>query len=160
MTSGWLAAMIALSPVALAPLAHAQDCAPLERVIAAGGTAKFVSLMGAPLGDGQFETDISFFDAEECAIDSILSQYVCMWDGADVAEGDKAIAPLYDMAKVCLSGPWEWTEIAGQKTGTGTLITEGYAMTRTRQPHKGAVVRVYMDSKPGAAWRQVWLEVE
>lgn len=152
--------LLAAAAVLFAPFAHAQDCGPLESVIAAGRDAKFKAIMGEPFDDGYFLADIAFFNADYCIVDSILPQYHCVWDTPSVAEADKAIAPLYDMAKVCLSDGWTWTDLAGEDTATGTQITEGYQMSRTRGPQKGAVVRVYMDSKPGQAWRQVWLEVE
>lgn len=152
--------MLAVLAALLAPVAHAQDCGPLHAVIAAGGEAKFASLMGDQIEDGYFETDVSFFEADDCAVDSILRQFFCLWDRPDVAEAEEAIAPLYDMAKVCLSDGWTWADLAGKETATDTLITEGYQVTLARGPNKGAVVRVYMDSKPGAPWRQVWLEVQ
>ena len=152
-------AMLAAVALALAPVAHAQDCAPLNRVIASAVEEGFESISGDLVSDGYFETNISFFDADECSVDSIVGQYFCLWDMPTVADADKAIAPLYDMAKVCLSGGWEWTDIAGEKRPNNIAITEGYQMTSTRGPHKGAVVRVYMDGMTTQPWRQVWLEV-
>lgn len=152
-------AMLAAAVLALAPAAHAQDCAPLNRVIALAVEEGFESISGELVSDGYFETDISFFDADECSVDSILGQYFCLWDRPTVADADKAIAPLYDMAKVCLSGGWEWTDIAGEKRPNNIAITKGYRMTATRGAHKGAVVRVYMDGMTTQPWRQVWLEV-
>jgi hypothetical protein len=107
--------MLAAAAFALAPLAHAQDCGPLNKVIASAVEEGFESISGDMLEDGYFETDISFFEADECSVDSIMGQYVCLWDRPTVADADKAIAPLYDMAKVCLSGGWEWTDIAGEQ---------------------------------------------
>jgi len=152
-------AMFAAAALALAPIAHAQDCAPLHAVIASAVEDEFESISGEQIEDGYFETDISFFDADECSVDSIMAQYVCLWDRPSVADADKAIAPLYDMAKVCLSGGWEWTDITGEQRPNNIAITEGYRMTSTRGPHKGAVVQVYMDGMSTQPWRQVWLEV-
>ncbi len=151
--------MLAAAAFALAPLAHAQDCGPLNKVIASAVEEGFESISGDMLEDGYFETDISFFEADECSVDSIMGQYVCLWDRPTVADADKAIAPLYDMAKVCLSGGWEWTDIAGEQRPNNIAITEGYRMTRTGGAHKGAVVQVYMDGMSTQPWRQVWLEV-
>lgn len=152
-------AVFAAAALVLAPIAQAQDCGPLNRVIASAVEEGFESISGERLEDGFFETDISFFDADECGIDSILGQYYCLWDRPSVAESDKTIAPLYDMAKVCLSGGWEWADLAGEKRPNTIAISKGYRMTSTRGAHKGAVVRVYMDGMPTQPWRQVWLEV-
>ena len=151
--------MLAAAAFALAPLAHAQDCGPLNKVIASAVEEGLESISGDMLEDGYFETDISFFEADECSVDSIMGQYVCLWDRPTVADADKAIAPLYDMAKVCLSGGWEWTDIAGEQRPNNIAITEGYRLTRTGGAHKGAVVQVYMDGMSTQPWRQVWLEV-
>ena len=152
-------AMLAAVALVLAPLAHAQDCAPLNRVIASAVEEGFESISGDQLSDGYFETNISFFEADECSVDSIVGQYFCLWDRPTVADADKAIAPLYDMAKVCLSGGWEWTDIAGEQRPNNIAITEGYRVTRNAGAHKGAVVQVYMDGMTTQPWRQVWLEV-
>ena len=151
--------MLAAAVFALAPLAHAQDCGPLNKVIASAVEEGFESISGDMLEDGYFETSISFFDADECSVDSIMGQYVCLWDRPTVAEADKAIAPLYDMAKVCLSEGWVWSELTGVKTTNTTTITEGYRMTKRSGAHKGAVVQVYMDGIADQPWRQVWLDV-
>ena len=71
-----------------------------------------------------------------------------------------ACLALYDMAKVCLSGNWDWVDIAGRDAAPGTKVTEGYQMMKTSGDDAGAVVRVYMDGAAGEPWRQVWLEVE
>jgi hypothetical protein len=160
MKSGLLSAAGAALAVALTPLAHAQDCGPLNTVVSAGIKDGFESIVGDHIEDAVYETDIAFFDADGCNIDGFVGQYYCLWERPDVAAADKAIAPLYDMAKVCLSGGWDWADLAGQKTAASTTITEGYSMTSTRGPNKGAVVRVFMATEPGQPWREVWLEVE
>ncbi len=150
---------LAALAVALAPIAHAQDCAPLDRVVAAAFDG-FESIAGEEADDGFFETTISFFNADDCAIDAFEGQYYCLWARPTVADADKAIAPLYDMAKVCLSGDWKWDDLAGKKSTSSMTITEGYRMTKTKGANKDASVRVYMEGAPGEAWRQVWLQVE
>ncbi|OYX45739.1 MAG: hypothetical protein B7Y90_18350 [Alphaproteobacteria bacterium 32-64-14] len=152
-------AVFAAAGLVLAPIAHAQDCGPLHRVIASAVEEGFESISGDLVADGYFETNVSFFDADECSVDSIGGQYFCLWDRPSVDDADTAIAPLYDMAKVCLSGGWEWTDLAGEKRPNTIAITEGYRMTSTRGAHKGAVVQVYMDGMATQPWRQVWLEV-
>ena len=151
-------ALLAAMAVALAPIAQAQDCAPLERVLTAAED-RFKSIMVEQLDDGYFDASIYFFSADECAVDTIEDQYYCLWARPDVAEADKAIAPLYDMAKVCLSEGWVWSELTGVKTTNTTTVTEGYRMTKRSGANKGAVVQVYMDSIAGQPWRQVWLDV-
>jgi hypothetical protein len=153
-------AMLAAMAAVLAPIAYAQDCTPLNTVITSGVEEGFESVAGDEIDDGIFDGKIAFFDADECGVDAILGQYYCLWARPTVAEADAAIAPLYDMAKVCLSGGWDWVDMAGGKTGAEVTITEGYQMTRTTGATKGAVVRVYMEGNPAEPWRQVWLEVE
>ena len=152
-------ALLAASMLAFAPLAHAQDCGPLNTVIAAG-EGGFESVAGVELDDGYHDGKISFFDADECTVDVFVGQYYCLWARPSVADADKAIAPLYDMAKVCLSGNWDWVDIAGRDAAPGNKVIEGYQMMKTSGDDTGAVVRVYMDGKAGEPWRQVWLEVE
>lgn len=77
-----------------------------------------------------------------------------------VADADKTIAPLCDMAKVCLSGGWDWVDMADKMTDLDVTITEGYQMTRTTGANKGAMVRVYIEGDTAEPWRHVWLEVE
>lgn len=152
-------ALLAAAALALAPIARAQDCKPLEAVIAST-TEDFDSILGDQIDDGVFDVTVAFFDADTCEVDMYIEQYYCLWARPTVADADKAIAPLYDMAKVCLSGGWDWTDLAGTATSAKAVITEGYQMTSTRGPNKGAIVRVYMDGIPAESKREVWLEVE
>lgn len=152
-------ALLATAAVVLAPLAHAQDCKPLNLVIASAKGA-FESIVGDQVDDGIFDVSIAFFDADTCEVDAYVEQYYCGWKRPSVAEADKAIAPLYDMAKVCLSGGWDWADMAGKQSAGAIFVTEGYQMTATSGANKGAVVRVYMEGNPAEPWRQVWLEVE
>lgn len=151
--------MFAAAVLALAPLAHAQDCGPLNTVIAAGDEG-FESVAGEEIDDDVYHATITFFDADECSVDALFGQFYCLWAKPVVADADKAIAPLYDMAKVCLSGGWEWTDMAGQKSGSTGTVMEGYQMRKTSGDYESAIVRVYMDGVAGEPWRQVWLEVE
>lgn len=155
MKSAWLAA----AALALAPLAHAQDCKPLESVIASAAE-DFDPILGDQIDDGVFDVSVSFFEADTCEVDAYIAQYYCLWARPTVADADKAIAPLYDMAKVCLSGPWDWTDLAGKTTSAKAVITEGYQMKARGGLYEGAVVRVYMEGIPTEPARQVWLEVE
>ena len=59
MKYGLLAAMA----VAFAPIAQAQDCAPLERVLTAAKD-RFKSIMVEQLDDGYFDASIYFFKAD------------------------------------------------------------------------------------------------
>jgi len=151
-------ALLAAMAVAVAPFAHAQDCGPLEQVLTAAED-RFRSIMVEELDDGFFDTSIYLLGADECAVDSVETSYYCLWSWPTVAEADKSIAPLYDMAKVCLSEGWVWSELTGVKTTNTTTITEGYRMTKRSGAHKGAVVQVYMDGIADQQWRQVWLDV-
>lgn len=154
-----LAAMaVAVAPLALASGAHAQDCGPLERVLTSAED-RFESIMYDELDDGFFDASIYLLNADECAVDTIENSYYCLWTWPTVAEADKSIAPLYDMAKVCMSEGWVWSELTGVKTGNTTAITEGYRMTKRTGAHKGAVVQVYMDGIADQQWRQIWLDV-
>jgi hypothetical protein len=152
-------ALLATLALVLAPIAQAQDCTPLERVMASGLTEDFDSLMGDETDDGFFETDISFFDADACAIDAMEPLYYCMWARRTVAEADKAMAPLYDLVKVCLSAGWKWDDMTGQTSADGAKVVEGFRMTKRAGAHAGAFVQVYMDAEPDEPSRLVWLEV-
>lgn len=151
-------ALLAAMAVAVAPIAHAQDCGPLERVLTAAEDS-FESIMDDELDDGFFDASIYLFSADECAVDTIETSYYCLWSWPTVAEADKSIAPIYDTAKVCLSEGWVWSELTGVKTGDTTAITEGYRMIKRSGAHMGAVVQVYMDGIADQQWRQVWLDV-
>lgn len=143
--------------MALAPIAAAQDCTPITRVIASAPSG-YQSLLGEEIGDAEFEAE-SVFAGGMCGVDAITQQYSCHWEAATPADADKVILPLYDMAKVCLSEKWSWQDIAGTATRSGLTVVEGQAITKNAGMWQGTVVRLYMGEVPGKPARHVRIEV-
>lgn len=150
-----LAAALALSPVA-----HAQDCSTLDALLDYGAKDEFEGILDEEVDDGVYEATITFPRSDACEVDVFATQYYCRWEAANAADADKAILPLYDMAKVCLSEGWAWDDIAGKTFGSDMTILEGYQMTKQSGAHKGAVVRVLLAAPANVTGRMVWLEIK
>lgn len=150
---------VVLAPI-VAPMAQAEDCSTLDAVIASGHKDEFEGIFnGDEIGDGVYETTLTFAKADACEVDSFEPYYYCRWDRGSATDADKVILPLYDMAKVCLSEGYTWDDLAGKKSILGATILEGYSMTKTAGDYKGGVVRLCMHAGDKADARQVWLEV-
>lgn len=110
MKSGMLAAVV----FALAPMAHAQGCGALNKVLAAA-PARFDAVLGEEIDDDYFNASVWVDgNANGCWVDLTISDlYVCGWNFGSQAHLDARYAELTSAARACLAG---WTE----KDGSGS----------------------------------------
>lgn len=139
-------AVLAAITAMLAPMAHAQGCGALNKILAAapGG---FEDVIGAELDDDYFNAVVWIDDsANGCWVDQTIgSFYLCGWNFGTEAEAEALFGGFIGAARACLAG-WRETGMPGPKTPRGDKMLKGVSFSAGPGDNAKTVVRFYASS--------------
>lgn len=139
-------AVLAAVAAMLAPIAQAQGCGSLNKIIAAapGG---FDDVIGAEIDDDYFNASV-WLDASAsgCWVDqTIVPVYLCGWNFGAQADAETVFAAADSAARTCLAG-WRATDVSGKTTSDGDRMLKGVVFTDASSESVKTVVRIYTSS--------------
>lgn len=154
--------LLALSALAIAPVAQAQISCKQANELVAAADEDFAAMSGKELGDGVYEASYLLDGAAGCQVTSDWSvAYSCMWTFDSLAGAQAAYGASSHALAECFSG-WERDPYAESSGEDGVKTIEGASYYSTNDDGAEYTWLVYVEehvANDGRDWH-VWVGLD